>query len=73
MKFTLKKALSDKDREKLNTFSDFSAKILLDRNIADKENAERFLNPKYELSDPLLLPDADKASARIIKAIKVII
>lgn len=48
-----------------------TAKILLNRNIKEIEEAKRFLNPSIEdLIDPFLLKDMTKAVARINQAIR---
>lgn len=46
------------------------AQLLIQRGIDSVEKAERFFNPSLEdLHDPFLLPDMDKAVARIEKAL----
>ena len=47
------------------------AKILVNRDIVEKEEIEVFLNPtRYNFYDPFLMPDMEKAVERIIKAIQ---
>ncbi|EQB63898.1 MAG: Single-stranded-DNA-specific exonuclease RecJ [candidate division Zixibacteria bacterium RBG-1] len=46
-------------------------KILLKRGINSRQEAEKFLNPAFsDLIDPFVLPDLEKASDRIILALK---
>lgn len=50
------------------TFPEIHELLLKERQIADPEN---FLNPDYgKLHDPSLLPDMDKATERILRAVK---
>ncbi len=50
--------------------SDFLAKLLVSKGIDEKDAAVKFMNGDYTLlNDPFLLPDMDKAAARIRKAI----
>ena len=47
------------------------SKILVNKNIVEKEDIELFLNPtRNDFHDPFLLPDMNKAVERIIKAIE---
>ncbi len=47
------------------------AKLLLTRQIADREAAERFLQPRREqLHDPLLLADMERAAELILAAVR---
>jgi len=47
-----------------------TAALLINRGIDEEEKARKFLFPKIDdLHDPFLLKDADKATARILKAI----
>lgn len=47
------------------------ARVLVNRNITDKEEVQLFLNPtRKDFHDPYLMPDMDIAVARIKKAIK---
>ena len=46
------------------------ARVLMNRGIDTKEKGELFLHPeKFRYCDPYLLPDMDKAAARIIRAV----
>ena len=50
--------------------SEVTAKILADRGINSAEQARHFLYPDFsQLHEPLLLPDMDKAVARIGRAL----
>ena len=52
------------------SFPDLLEAMLKERGIAPDE-ADGFLNPDYgTLHDPLLLPDMDKASERVVSAMK---
>lgn len=44
--------------------------VLKNRGILSEQEIENFLNPKYELGDPFLLTDMEKAVQRIVLAIK---
>ena len=47
------------------------AKILVSKNITDKESIQKFLNPsRNDFYDSFLMPDMNKAVERIIKAMK---
>ena len=56
--------------EKYN-ISTLLAKILVNKNITEKEEIDLFLSPtRHDFHNPFLLPDMDKATERIIKAIE---
>ena len=47
------------------------AQLLLNRGIADAEQAKRFLHPPFKgLHDPCLLPGASEAAERILAAVR---
>ncbi|MBW2062026.1 MAG: single-stranded-DNA-specific exonuclease RecJ, partial [Deltaproteobacteria bacterium] len=47
------------------------ASILISRGMYDPESARAFLNPSLrDLPDPFLLPDIDKATDRLLQALK---
>lgn len=47
------------------------ARVLVDRNIVNKEDAEIYLNPtRNDFHDPFLMPDMEIAVAEILKAIE---
>lgn len=51
--------------------SSIVSKVLLNRGLKDKEEIDRFLNPKYsDFYDPSLLNDMDEATDRILEAIE---
>ena len=57
--------------EELRTFDFITAQLLLQRGIATRQDAEKFLRPQLsDLSDPYLLEDLDKAVERIKQAAK---
>lgn len=52
------------------SFPEILERLLHERGVA-KDSKEEFLNPNYDsLHDPALLPDMDKASNRVIEAVK---
>src|ERR1035437_5537966 len=58
-------------REELSAYDDLTAALLARRGVITKEDAERFLNPSYDLHlhDPLLMVDMPKAARRFADAI----
>jgi single-stranded-DNA-specific exonuclease len=47
------------------------ARLLVQRGLTDVESARRFLRPaRADLHDPLLLPDIDRALARLVPAVR---
>lgn len=58
-------------REELSAYDDLTAALLARRGVVTKEDAEKFLNPSYDLHlhDPLLMTDMRKAAERFAKAI----
>jgi len=70
--YEIKKELTTTEREKLNKYSDTLAKLLFHRGILDNKTADEFINVDYEkgINDPFLLKDIDKATDRILGAIK---
>ena len=69
--FPLHEPLTDSLREELSAYDDLTAALLARRGIATKEDAEKFLNPSYDLHlhDPFLMTDMKKASRRLADAI----
>ena len=69
--FPLHDSLTDAMREELSAYDDLTAALLARRGVLTKEDAERFLNPSYDLHvhDPLLMTDMQKASQRFAGAI----
>ena len=69
--FPLYDPLDEKIREELAEHDDLTAALLARRGIVTKEDAEKFLNPSYDLHlhDPLLMVDMPKAARRFADAI----
>ena len=69
--FPLHDPLTDAMREELAEYDDLTSALLARRGILTKEDAEKFLNPSYDLHlhDPLLMTDMKKASRRFADAI----
>ncbi len=60
-----------KDVSKKHGISELLAKILINRGIVEDEEIEIFLNPnRHNFHDPFMMPDMEKATNRIIKAIE---
>lgn len=70
-KYTLREPIPENIDELFEVHTPLVRLLLYSRGIEDIETAESFLNPKYEsLHDPFLLKGMDKATDRILKAIK---
>jgi len=69
--FPLHDSLDDTLRAELTSYDDLTAALLVRRGVATREEAERFLNPSYDLHlhDPLLMTDMRKAAERLARAI----
>lgn len=69
--FPLHDPLHETLREELAAYDDLTAALLSRRGIVTKEEAEKFLNPSYDLHlhDPLLMTDMPKAARRFADAI----
>ncbi len=69
--FPLHAQLNDVLRTELAEYDDLTSALLARRGILTKEDAEKFLNPSYDLHlhDPLLMTDMPKASRRLADAI----
>lgn len=69
--FPLHDPLTDALREELREYDDLTAALLARRGVVTREDAEKFLNPSYDLHlyDPLLMTDMPKASRRFADAI----
>ncbi len=69
--WNLKQNIPKNDRQSLESFSDLAAQLLYNREITSPEEAEVFLNPRYEnLHSPFLFQDMNKAVLRIWQAIE---
>ncbi|MFA6279002.1 MAG: DHH family phosphoesterase [Candidatus Paceibacterota bacterium] len=70
--FPLHDVLDDDLRAELASYDDLTAALLARRGILTKEDAERFLNPSYDLHlhDPLLMIDMPLAAKRLAAAIQ---
>jgi len=69
--FPLHEPLNDVSRDELSSYDDLTAALLVRRGIVTKEDAEKFLNPSYDLHlhDPFLMTDMEKAARRFADAI----
>lgn len=69
--FPLHDLLDDVLRAELASYDDLTAALLARRGVATKEDAEKFLNPSYDLHlhDPLLMTDMAKGARRLADAI----
>ena len=69
--FPLHESLTDALREELSQYDDLTSALLARRGVLTKVDAERFLNPSYDLHlhDPLLMTDMPKAARRFADAI----
>ena len=69
--FPLHDPLHETLRAELAEYDDLTAALLARRGVVAKEDAERFLNPSYDLHlhDPLLMTDMPKAARRFADAI----
>ncbi len=70
-KFVVKEKVLQGDEVEVGTSDHYLKQLLHNRGISDKEEIEKFLNPSYDdhLHDPFLMPDMEKAVARILRAI----
>lgn len=69
--FPLHDPLTDALREELSAHDDLTAALLARRGILTKAEADKFLNPSYDLHlhDPFLMTDMKKAARRFVDAI----
>ncbi len=69
--FPLHDSLDKNLREELSAYDDLTSALLARRGILKKEEAEKFLNPSYDLHlhDPFLMTDMRKAAERFADAI----
>ncbi len=69
--FPLHDPLDDALRAELRDYDDLTAALLARRGIVTREDADRFLNPSYDLHlhDPLLMIDMPRAARRLADAI----
>ncbi len=70
--YHIAKFLNETERENLAQYDNTLSHLLFHRGIKTGLDAQKFLEPNYEEHnhDPFLLKDAEKASLRIIEAIK---
>jgi single-stranded-DNA-specific exonuclease len=70
--YHIAKFLNEKERENLAQYDNTLSHLLFHRGIKTGLDAQKFIEPNYEEHnhDPFLLKDAEKASLRIIEAIK---
>jgi len=71
-KYQIKEKVPENVKKQLSKYSPLTQKLLYHRGIENLEEAEKFFNPNYErdLNDPFLLKDIEKATKRILEAIK---
>ena len=69
--FSLHDTIDDALRAEFSQYDDFTAALLSRRGIVTREDADRFLNPSYDLHlhDPLQMTDMPKAARRLADAI----
>ncbi|MCR4276121.1 MAG: single-stranded-DNA-specific exonuclease RecJ [Candidatus Parcubacteria bacterium] len=69
--FPLHDPLDELVRAELAAYDDLTAALLARRGVVTKEDAEKFLNPSYDLHlhDPLLMTDMPRAARRFADAI----
>lgn len=69
--FPLHDSPGDLLRTELAAYDDLTAALLVRRGVTTKEEAERFLNPSYDLHlhDPFLMIDMERAARRFADAI----
>lgn len=70
--YSVRRALTLEEKDAFPGYSDLLSRLMFHRGIADAGAAAKFIQPDYDRDthDPMLLKDADKASARIIHAIE---
>lgn len=70
--YQIRKEIPAEISNKLSAYPELIRKLLFYRGIDNLEKAEKFFNPDYErdLHDPFLLPNIEKATDRILQAIK---
>ncbi len=69
--FPLHDSLDEKIRKELGAYDDLTASLLSRRGVVTKADAEKFLQPSYDLHlhDPLMMTDMPKAAERLSRAI----
>jgi len=69
--YILRNPYTDEDKKELEAYPELLQELLLNKNIATKEDADIYLNPDYikHLHDPFLIKDMDKVVERLLKAI----
>jgi single-stranded-DNA-specific exonuclease len=72
MKYSVREKIDQSADKELAAYPEALRHLLFHRGQTTAANAERFLNPDYDLHvhDPSLMKDMDKAADRVIKAIK---
>ena len=70
--FPLHDSLTGALREELSAYDDLTASLLARRGVLTKEDAQKFLNPSYDLHlhDPFLMTDMETAARRLAVAIQ---
>lgn len=68
--WNIKAQIDDEIKNDLGEYSSLVKQLLFNRGIKKREQAEKFLNPKYaDLHDPFLILNMDKAVDRVLSAI----
>ncbi len=71
MQYRLPEPISETIATELAAYSSLVQRLLVNRGITNRADADRFMNPQYaDLASPWTLHDMDKAVSRIIVAIK---
>lgn len=70
--YATRRPLTPEEKNAFPGYSDLLSRLMFHRGITDADAAARFVRPDYDAHthDPMLMKDADKASARIIQAIE---
>ena len=71
-KYRLRESIPNNVSEALSIYPEILRDLFFSRGITDAKKAEEFINPSYELHthDPFLIAGMEKATSRILKAIK---
>lgn len=70
LKNLLKNDIPESVHEELKVYPEFFRRLLFYRDIKTQVDAENFLNPVYSPHDPFLMKDMEKATLRVVEAVK---